>query len=182
MAEKKEAKKPIYKMWQFWVGVAGVIILGPFVLSAMISGFMEGLNSADNSGAAESSIQIEAQTKSEPKKFTESDADSYCTDANLVGRYLDLHNVNILNFGTQVQTGEFSGWYDADGNPIIYTRWTGRNKTNDAEISFDCWVSGKTADKITLHKFNAGGVDFLNLTSTTVFDKDGVLVFADEAE
>lgn len=183
MADKKEAKKPIYKMWQFWVGVAGVIIMGPFVLSAIISGFIEGLNNSDSLGATELSAQTsninqeDSEIKPEEQKFTDSDAEIYCQDAYLIEKFLDLSKIKILTItGTPTQKGDFGGWYDSDGNDVKYVRWSGEYKATGEEIRFDCWVSGKDKNNVKLHRFEVAGVRFIDTVKDTVFDSSGNLI------
>lgn len=164
---KKQNKTQITKKWWFW-GIIAFVALG--IIGA---GLGMGNNQDDTGTSAPGANEASQGSKSSEAKFGDSEAELYCQDAALVGKFLDLNNIDIFRIVDQnTQTGKF-GWVDANGNDIYYIRWNGKNKATEESIRFDCWVSGTSEEDVTLHRFEADGNRFVDTVETTVFEPDG---------
>lgn len=105
--------------------------------------------------------------------ISQGDAESYCQDAALLEKYVDLDKVSIVsisNYNVQYQDDEST--FDKDGYPIKDLQWTGRNNDTDKDMRFSCWVSG-TKDKTTLHWLSVDGMDLQGSADFESYDKDG---------
>lgn len=160
--------------------VATVVIVVVILLVGIGAG---GMTQTKNNGESKlTDSSKEAKNKSDEKKdpritIDESEAEQYCQDANLLGKYIDLNNykvISVLDYNKQY--GAFGGWYDGDGKDILYLRWNGKNKVTDSPVRFDCWISG-TNDKIQLHRLVIDDNTVFDIAPTTVVDKDGNHMF-----
>lgn len=162
--------KALIKKWWFWVG-AFLIIGG---IGAAVSP-----KQVAEEPAKESGTNVTANTTSNEYSISESAAELFCQDAGLIGKYLNLNTTNIISIlNLNEMFGDFSGWFDTDGNPILYVRWNGKNKLTDEEIRFDCWISG-TDENIRLHRLSAGSEILEDISPVSIVDKNGTLIFAE---
>jgi|GEM_PF-2341369 len=105
--------------------------------------------------------------------ISQSDAESYCQDAALLGKYVDLDIVSIIstsNYNVQYQDDEAT--FDKDGYPIKDLQWNGKNNDTDKDMHFSCWVSGPK-DKTTLHWLSLDNKDLQGSSNFESYDKDG---------
>lgn len=150
--------KTLIKKWWFWVIVV-VIICGI--------------------GAAVEPQQEQEQQAESGHSISESAAETFCQDAGLLGKYLNLDNysvISILDYNKLF--GSFDGWFDSDGNPILYLRWGGKDKLTDQTVRFDCWISG-TDENIRLHKLSVDTTVLEDITPASVQDENGTHIFAE---
>jgi len=136
MDKESDSKKPIYKKWWFWVVVIFVVI----VATASSDGSKNTNTDVDNPDEAVKEEVID------DGNISEHDAELFCQDANLLGKFLELDRISVIkmtDYNLQYVDG---GASDADGTPIKLLSWNGKYKENDETIRFSCWVSGKKDD------------------------------------
>lgn len=113
-------------------------------------------------------------TKQDKKEtITQSDAESYCQDSALLGKYLNLDKISIVsisNYNVRYQDDDTT--FDKDGYPIKNLQWTGKNKATDEDIRFSCWVSGPK-DETALHWLTANSEDLYGSADFEFYDKEG---------
>lgn len=102
-----------------------------------------------------------------------SDAESYCQNAALLGKYVDLDKTSVVSISNyNVQYQDDGATFDKDGYPIKTLQWTGKDKDTDKDIRFSCWVSGPK-DNTTLHWLSVDGNDLYGTGNFESYDKDG---------
>lgn len=113
-------------------------------------------------------------TKSDKKEtIAQSDAESYCKDSALLGKYLNLDKISIISISDyNVQYQDDGATFNKDGYPIKNLQWTGKNKDTDEGIRFSCWVSGPK-DKTTLHWLTANSEDLYGSADFEFYNKEG---------
>lgn len=105
--------------------------------------------------------------------ITQSDAESYCQDSALLGKYLDLDKISIVSIsGYNVQYQDDGATFNKDGYPIKNLQWTGKNKDTNEDIRFSCWVSGPK-DETALHWLTANSEDLYGSADFEFYDKEG---------
>lgn len=116
----------------------------------------------------------ENATESNKKEtISQSDAESYCQDAALLGKYIDLDETSIISISNyNVQYQDDGATFDKDGYPIKTLQWTGKDNVVDKDIRFSCWVSGPK-DETTLHWLSVDGVDLQGTADFDSYDTDG---------
>lgn len=106
-----------------------------------------------SSGSSSSS-----SNNSQPKqsnKISQSAAEQYCQDANLLQNYINISKTSIVTLSYNPWFGD-SGMKASNGDPIYTLQWSGKDKSNDKSIMFVCDVSG--SDKNTkLHNLAING-------------------------
>lgn len=115
------------------------------------------------------------QATESKKKETigQSDAESYCQDAALLGKYIDLDKTSVISISNyNVQYQDDGSTFDKDGYPIKTLQWTGRDNDTSKDIRFSCWVSGPK-DNITLHWLSVDGRDLQGSADFETYGKDG---------
>ncbi|MCL1929653.1 PASTA domain-containing protein [Candidatus Saccharibacteria bacterium] len=106
--------------------------------------------------------------------ISENTAEKYCQDAALIGRYINLNDINIIwatNYGKYFD--DKAGGYDESGNPIAFLRWNGKYKKSGAQIMFSCWISGSSNDNITLHWLSINGTDYVGSAAFGSYNESG---------
>lgn len=172
---EKKSKAPIYKKWWFWAVIIFVIIIG-----ASTNFTKDRTNNEDNSSET-TSTSSEAQGENEnAKELSQNDAETYCQDANLLQKYLNLKNVKILDiWGAPTQYNPITGWVDSDGNTIYSLVWHGKNTITNDTIYFNCVVSGQE-DNIRLHYLSINDEAVFDIRQSTILDENGKYIFMDE--
>ena len=153
----------------FIIGLVAVIIIGVVVTVNVIRGNLEKQN----------------KTKQEETVvLTSNDVENYCQDANLIGKYIDLSKINIYRVLDQNEKTyeNYYDYVDSDGNKIWENSWNGKYKDTGNSIRFNCWVSGKNKDTIKLHYLEIDGMSLYDTRSSTVYDADKELVFAEKSD
>lgn len=105
--------------------------------------------------------------------ISQSDAESYCQDSALLGKYVDLDKISIVSISNyNVQYQDDGATFDKDGYPIKSLLWTGKDKDTDKDLRFSCWVSGPK-DNTTLHWLSVDGKDLYGSADFESYDQDG---------
>ena len=172
---KQKSNTEFYKKWWFWTIVA-------FVGIGIVGAALGAGNRSDTFNQPQDSQEASSlkEDSSSEEGLSEDDVELYCQDANLASKFVDLNTIDIFRVMDQNdQTGKF-GWVDADGNDVWYVRWNGKDKNTGESVRFDCWVSGKDADNINLHRYEIGGTRYIDTVSSTVFETDGQPVVINE--
>lgn len=124
-----------------------------------------------SSGGSDDKKQATESNKKET--ISQSDAESYCQNAALLGKYVDLDKISIVSISNyNVQYQDDGATYDKDGYPIKDLQWTGKNNDTDSDMRFSCWVSGPK-DNTKLHWFSVDGKDLQGSGDFVSYDKDG---------
>ncbi len=167
MAEKKQWKDLTGKEKK-----RGLIALS---LIAFVIVVLIGAVSIGGNEKAETIQPKDKQSAIKLESASENDAERYCQDAALLGKYIDLNKVDIIDLGKYNVQYSDAGSYDKQGRPIKILEWTGKTKENDETIRFSCWISGKK-DNIQLHRLSMNGTDLYGSASSfESYDKDGKL-------
>lgn len=127
-----------------------LIIIAAFIIIAMLPKG-ESSNSDPQSAPAE-----QPQASQQPQPITENDAEKYCQDTALLGKYLDMSKVDVIDIGSYNKQYIETSDKAADGSKTMMLTWNG--KVNDERTGFTCMVSG-TKDNIKLHLLSVGGKD-----------------------
>lgn len=126
---------------------------------------------ADEDAAAKKKAQEEADKKksssnssssstnksqaTQSNKISQSAAENYCQDANLLQNYIDISKTSIVTTSYSPWFGD-SGMKASNGNPIYTLQWNGKDKSNGKAIGFVCDVSGSDKN-IKLHNLAING-------------------------
>lgn len=123
------------------------------------------------SGGSEDANQANESNKKET--ISQSDAEAYCQDAALLGKYIELDKTSIVsvsNYNAQYQ--DDGATFDKDGYPIKNLQWTSKNNDTDKDMRFSCWVSGPK-DKTTLHWLSVDNEDLQGSGEFESYDNEG---------
>lgn len=93
---------------------------------------------------------------SNQQSITESDAEAFCQDSALLGKYMDMSKVKIVDMANYNKYYSDAGEKDANGTPLKILQWNG--KIDGISTLFVCTISG-TADNIQLQGLSVGGQD-----------------------
>lgn len=93
-------------------------------------------------------------THSNQQSITESDAEAFCQDSALLGKYMDMSKVKIVDMANYNKYYSDSGEKDAAGNLVKVLQWNGKIDGNST--LFVCTISG-TAENIQLQGLSVGG-------------------------
>jgi hypothetical protein len=105
--------------------------------------------------------------------ISQSNAESYCQDTALLGKYIDLDTTSIVSTSNyNVQYQDDGATFNKDGYPIKNLQWTGKNNNTDKDMRFSCWVSGPVA-QTTLHWLSVNNEDLQGSSDFESYDKDG---------
>lgn len=114
----------------------------------------------------------QATDPNKKETISQSDAESYCQDSALLGKYVDLDKISVVSISNyNVQYQEDDATFDKDGYPIKSLQWTGKDKDVDKDVRFSCWVSGPK-DSTTLHWLSVDGKDLYGSANFESYDKD----------
>ncbi len=142
--------------WKKWQKIVATIIGVIFIFIGIAA-----LSPSDDKKAAtdtntKQSTSSSSSAKEETVTLTQSAAENYCQDANLLQNYIDIKTTSI------VQATDYNPWFGDSGSTAsngdkIYTlQWSGKNKDTDAKVGFVCDISG-TDKNITLHNLAIDG-------------------------
>lgn len=141
-----------------------IVILIPIIIIVVLIIIFSSGGSNDDKQATDSNKR---------ETISQSDAESYCQDSALLGKYVDLGKVSIVSISNyNVHYQDDGATYDKDGYPIKTLQWTGKDKDADKDVRFSCWVSGPK-DKTVLHWLSVDGEDLYGSGDFESYDKDG---------
>jgi hypothetical protein len=152
-----------------------IIILIPIIIIVvLVILFSSGNKDTDKTNDNSSSSAMESKKSNET--MSQSDAELYCQDISLLGKYIDTSKVSVIDASNyNVQYQDDGATYDKDGYPIKDLQWTGKDKRADKDVRFNCWISGPK-DKATLHWLSLSGMDLYGTANFESYDKDGKLI------
>lgn len=141
-----------------------IIFLIPIIIVIVLIIIFSGGGDGDTKQATESNKK---------ETISQSDAESYCQDAALLGKYIDLDKTTVVSISNyKVQYQDDGATFDEDGYPIKTLQWTGKDNDANKDIRFSCWVSGPK-DNTTLHWLSVDGRDLQGSADFESYDKDG---------
>lgn len=164
----KKDNIPFYKKAWFWVLVVAVCTL-IYIISPK-------QDHENNNMYIDSGLDaVDAENSEAPSAvqygLTKNDIENECQDAKYgVNKGYDPIAISNYNF----EMYEYA--YDKDGNDIYVATWNGKDKNTKQQVKFQCYVSGKDAQNVTVYWISAGGNDIwkgqgdLNYAS---YNKDG---------
>lgn len=164
------------KRWWFWVILVVLVIGG---IASM--GEDRDLSSSTLSDTGVKKQEEMSSTNSLGGHIvSENVATLYCEDASLIGKYLNLSDIDIVSLKVNYahQYNIMDGWYDANKNSIVMIRWNGYDKISKQRIVFDCWISGEADDEIIVHWFSAAEdtgekIDMIGSSNFVYYDSNG---------
>lgn len=141
-----------------------IVILIPIIIIVILIIIFTSGGGSDDKQAADSNKK---------ETISQSDAESYCQDSALLGKYVDLDKISIVSISNyDVQYQDDGATFDKDGYPIKSLLWTGKDKDTDKDIRFSCWVSGPK-DNTTLHWLSVDDKDLYGSTDFESYDQEG---------
>lgn len=111
--------------------------------------------------------------------ISESAAEDKCQDASILGKYLNLDDIKIIQASNyNFQYSPMPGEYDNERNTLVYTSWNGWDKKANQRMVFACWVSGPNDDEIIIHYLKVSNdtgesIDLVGSSDFTVYDASG---------
>jgi len=138
-----------FKRHKIATGVLVFITIG--IIGAAAGGGKQ--NSATTSTASTNTKS--AKTVAATNTVSQSAAESYCQDAGLLGKYVDLKTTDIVTTSYSPQYID-SGMQATNGDKIQDLQWSGKNKSTGTSVSFVCMVSG-TDKSVALHDLAIDG-------------------------
>lgn len=139
MAKKKRAPtwKQLSTFSKFLVGCAGVfwIILVLNITKITVPNNQNANNHSQSKDSSTSDMSA---------------AESYCQDASLLNKYINVNNVSIVSVFDYKPQYSDSGYVDSSNRPIMILQWNGKNKDTGETLRFKCGTTSQK-DNLELH-------------------------------
>ena len=143
-----------------------LIALGVVIVIVAISIFI------GSSSKKEQPTEQKQSSQPTSNELSRSDVESYCQDAELLNKYINISNISIVTLDYSPNYYQMQDGYDSKGNPFYYLSWSGKDKKSKSAIPFSCWISGTKGD-ITLHYLSINGSGVFGELGFDVYNKDG---------
>jgi hypothetical protein len=139
--------------------VGKIVVGGVVVLILFVVGFFMNLGKpkTDDTSKTDNVEKTVVETPKSTGAITENEAEIYCQDAALIGRYLNLSEINIiqlLDYGKHYSQNDKG---DRHSGTLI---WNGEEEKTDRPLRFTCEI----------HRINDGVIDLdFFMVNNTVF-------------